>query len=146
MNRPLPLFAHALTALAAALALLVASPAVAQDTTVNAEVRVILGSNGGQTDSSLSALVSRLNRQFPQFDTFRQHGMQRVTLTVGSARRIGLPGGQSATIELVSVSGGEQELRIVVPGGGTTMRTRGGLFFVGGARVQGGTLILAISS
>lgn len=124
-----------------------AAPSEAQAQTVNVEVRVIVGnSNGGGVDSSLSNLSSRLQRQFSRFNSFRQHGMQSFSLTVGQSRSVSLPGGGSASIELVSVSGGEQELRIQMPGGGSTMRTRGGLFFAGGANVSGGTLILAIST
>lgn len=124
-----------------------AAPSEAQAQSVSVEVRVIVGSNGGSgVDGALSNLSSRLQRQFSRFNSFRQHGMQNFTLGVGQSRSVSLPGGGTASIQLVSVSGGEQELRIQVPGGGSTMRTRGGLFFVGGANVSGGTLILAIST
>lgn len=127
-------------------ALSLAAPAEAQAQTVSGTVRVITGSSGGTTSASLNGLSARLQRQFPQFDTFQERGMQRISLSVGQSTSVSLPGGGSATIQLVSLSGGEQELRISIPGGGTTMRTRGGLFFVGGAQVPGGTLILAIST
>lgn len=144
LPRPLRL---ALLALLAFGALLAASPADAQAQTVSVEVRVITGSSGGgATDGALSSLASRLGRQFPQFNSFRQSGMQRFSLTVGQTQSVSIPGGQSASISLQSVSGGEHELRISVPGGGSTIRTRGGIFFVGGAQVPGGTLILAIST
>ena len=123
-----------------------ASPAEAQAQTVSVEVRVIVGSNGGGTDAALSGLESRLQRQFRQFSGFSQHGMRRFSLSVGQSQSVSVPGGQTATIQLVSASGGEHELRISVPGGGTTMRTRGGIFFVGGAQVPGGTLILMIAT
>ena len=124
-----------------------AAPSEAQAQTVSVEVRVIVGSSGGGgVDNALSSLSSRLQRQFSRFNSFSQHGMQNFQLNVGQSRSVSLPGGGSASIQLVSVSGGEQELRIQVPGGGSTMRTRGGLFFVGGANVPGGTLILAIST
>ncbi|MCB9492612.1 MAG: hypothetical protein H6674_11165 [Dehalococcoidia bacterium] len=123
------------------------SPSRAEAQQVSAEVRVILGTSGGGTvDAALSTLAPRLARQFAQFDSFRQHSSHRLTLVVGQAQSITLPGNQTATIELRSVTGGEQELRVSIPGGGTTLRTRGGLFFVGGASVPGGTLILAIST
>lgn len=134
------------SALAVTLALGLAAPARAQAQTVTGTVRVITGSNGGSTSASLNGLSARLARQFPQFDTFTEQGMQRLSLSVGQSQSIALPGGGTATIQLVSLSGGEQELRISIPGGGTTMRTRGGLFFVGGAQIPGGTLILAIST
>jgi hypothetical protein len=142
-----PLLTTLFTAFFALGLLTFAAPSEAQAQSVSVEVRVIVGSsNGGGVDSSLSNLSSRLQRQFARFNSFRQHGMQSFQLSVGQSRSLSLPGGSSASIELVSVSGGEQELRIQVPGGGSTMRTRGGLFFVGGANVSGGTLILAIST
>ena len=138
-----PLF----TAFVALGLLMFAAPSEAQGQTVSVEVRVIVGnSNGGGVDSSLTNLSSRLQRQFSRFNSFRQHGMQSFQLSVGQSRSVNLPGGGTASVELVSISGGEQELRIQMPGGGSTMRTRGGLFFAGGANVSGGTLILAISS
>lgn len=137
----------AFAALMAFAALTFAGSAEASAQTVNVEVRVITGSaGGGGVDSALSGLSSRLSRQFSQFNTFNQAGMRRFALNVGQSQNVSLPGGQSASIQLVSVTGGEQELRISVPGGGSTIRTRGGIFFVGGAQVPGGTLILAIST
>lgn len=136
-----------LTALLAFGFLTFGASAEVQAQTANVEVRVIVGNNnGGGIDSSLSGLSSRLQRQFAQYNSFRQHGMQSFSLSVGQSQSVGLPGGGSATIELVSSSGGQQQFRIQVPGGGSTMTTRGGLFFVGGSNVSGGTLILAIST
>ena len=144
MSRALALTFSTLIAFAA---LTFGAQAEAQAQTVSVEVRVIVGSSGsGGVDGALSSLSSRLTRQFSQFNTFSQHSQRRFSLGVGQSQSVALPGGQSATIELRSVSGGEQELRISVPGGGSTIRTTGGIFFVGGANVPGGTLILAIST
>ncbi len=140
-------FALALTFLVAFAAFTAGMEASASAQTASVEVRVILGSNNGTgVDAALAPLQGQLTRQFSQFSGFRQHSVRSFNLSVGQTESVSLPGGGAATIELRGVSNGEQELRIGVPGGGTTMRTRGGLFFVGGARVGSDTLILAIQT
>ena len=114
---------------------------------VSGEVRVILGTDeGAGVDEALAGLAPQLSRQFTRFSGFRQHSAQRFSLTPGNAISLGLPGGGSATIQVVGVEGDTWELRVTIPGGGGTIRTSGGFFFVGGPRVAGGTLILAIST
>ena len=100
----------------------------------------------GSVDPALASLAPRLTRQFSQFTAFRQFSQRSIPLAVGAPQRVTLPGDQVATIELRSAQNGELEIRVSIPGGGTTVRTRGGMFFVGGAPAPGGTVILAIQT
>lgn len=143
----------ALVALALLLAAPVATlltPATAhaqQSATLEAQVQVIVASsNGSGVDNALQSIAANLGRQFSLFDSFRLEANHRLILRVGETRSVTLPGGDTAQFELLSLTNGEAHVRIAIPGGSSTIRTRGGLVFVGGSLAPDGRIILAITT
>jgi hypothetical protein len=118
----------------------------AQEDSVTIEVEIILASDSGDgVASELRPYAGRLQSQFSQFDSFRRLTSTSFTLNIGEDESISIPGVGSAGFSFAGLSGSRFKLDVSVPGGGTTVESpRGGIFFVGGPRAPGGTIILLI--
>ena len=152
MTHALPSSAHRLQLLLMMLvglfALSFSNDAAAQAQSTSVRVDVILASNAGTgVDAQLSAHRGRLLAQFPNFDSFRSAGVQRLNIDVGGQAGFTIPGGGRVTLTYVSAHGGRSTFDVAIPGGSARVETRpGGLFFVGGPRSREGTVILMISA
>ena len=114
---------------------------------LDAQIQVIVASSDGTGfDASLQPIAPNLTRQFSLFDSFRLDANHSLILRVGETRTVALPGGGEAAFELVSFDNGEASVRIAIPGGSSTITTRGGLVFVGGSLAPDGRIILAITT
>lgn len=124
-----------------------AAPGTAHADNASLSVRVILASSSGSSvDGALGGIASQLEARFGQYGSFEQLDSQRVSISEGSSRNIGLPNGQSVTLSFQGTSGSSYRISVSLPGGGTTVTVPpGGLFFVAGPSFSGGILIIAIS-
>lgn len=116
---------------------------------VQVTVRVILANNtGAGVSHGLGPWTGRLRNQFRQYNTFSLYATQSFSVTVGGASQsINIPGTGSASLELSAHAQGQYVFDVQIPGGVTSVRSpAGSLFFVGGAAVPGGTLILMIET
>lgn len=108
---------------------------------------ILASSAGSDIDPQLQSISQRLRTQFGQFSSFRMHGRQSVRLNVGQTSNLNVPGGRSASVTLQSVRDNTYELQVQVTGGATTVRSpQGGVFFIAGPSVDGGTLIIMVRS
>ena len=123
------------------------SAAAQQAESVQITVRVIVASASGAPDAALQSVAARLQAQFPEFSGFAQHSTTTVTLGAGEEQRISVPGGGNATIRHLGVESGQHRFDVAFPGGSTQVRMpASSVFFVGGAAVPAGKLILMLDT
>jgi hypothetical protein len=118
-----------------------------QPQSVSITVRVIVANHSGTTDGALAALSTRLQAQFPEFSGFSQHSSTTVQLGVAEEQRISVPGGGQAVVRHLGMEGSQNRFEVSLPGGSTQVRMpAASVFFVGGAAVETGTLILMLDT
>ncbi len=127
-----------------AVGLLFAPMASAQSGSVSVTVEVILaGNDGGGVADQLQPYSGRLRQQFAQFNSFEYVTSERFTLNAGESNQFSVPGGNTITVNFSGTSGNSYRMNVQLPGGGTTINSpAGGIFFVGGPRANGKSVIL----
>ena len=128
-----------------------AGPAHADDPALT--VYVIHGTNGGGgVEGSIKDIVRRMGNAAGMFDTYRLLKKERVTVAVGSTKRLSVPGNREIVLKPTSVSDKELHLEATVAkkgGRGTKVTGRivkGGTFVFAGYKHNGGQLFFAVNA
>jgi len=145
MRRPARVLAAALLAL---LCLPLAARAGAGRIAI--EVQVIRASaTGKQIDPELKALAQQLTKLFAQYSSYRLLKTATLDLAYGASGTVDIPEGKALTVTPKALTKGKLEvaLKMDEPEFSTDVRLKpGARLLVGGPKLEGGVLILAVTA